>query len=59
MTQEYYDRYKAQSQELYTFLSRSFQDVFKFCEQPCLAESNGYLQISIKKVLCIGHSALG
>jgi hypothetical protein len=24
MTQEYYDRYKAQSQELYTFLSRSF-----------------------------------
>jgi hypothetical protein len=34
MTQEYYDRYKAQSQELYTFLSRSFQDVFKFCEQP-------------------------
>jgi hypothetical protein len=23
MTQEYYDRYKAQSQELYTFLSRS------------------------------------
>ena len=34
MTREYYDRYKAQSQELYTFLSRSFQDVFKFCEQP-------------------------
>jgi hypothetical protein len=34
MTQEYYDRYKAQSQELYTFLSRSFHDVFKFCEQP-------------------------